>query len=386
MVDSVAPTRADVLRTEGSPQPVTPLLRKPSAPPPLEKIGALRWMHENLFSSPFNSALTVVSVVLLVYWGTDFVQWGILHAVWYTKDHQVCWQATGACWAVVGEKHRPMLFGVYPYQEHWRLVLALIVYVATVTITLTPRCWKRSILVPLWAISGAIMAILMWGGVFGLTYVDSTQWGGLPLTMVLFTGTIVMGFPIAVLLALGRRSELPAVKAICVTLIEAIRGVPLITILFVAVNVFPLFLPEGLEIDKLFRVMVGMAIFFACYQAEVIRGGLQAIPRGQYEAAEALGLGYWQMTRKIILPQALRICLPGIVNHVIAAFKNTSFVLIIGLFDILTATTAVMQDPLWRRFFVEAYLFVALVYFVFCYILSKYSQRMELWLAEGRRF
>jgi general L-amino acid transport system permease protein len=161
--------------------------------------------------------------------------------------------------------------------------------------------------------------------------------------------------------------------------------VPLITILFVAVNVFPLFLPEGMEIDKMLRVVVGMAIFFACYQAEVIRGGLQAIPRGQYEAAEALGLGYWRMTYKIILPQALRICLPGIVNHIIAAFKNTSFVLIIGLFDILTATTAVMQDPLWRRFFVEAYLFVAIVYFIFCFALSKYSQQVERWLSEGRR-
>ena len=169
-------------------------------------------------------------------------------------------------------------------------------------------------------------------------------------------------------------------------IIESLRGVPLITILFVAVNVFPLFLPEGLEFDKLLRVMVGMAIFFACYQAEVIRGGLQAISRGQYEAAESLGLSYWQTTRRIILPQALRICLPGIVNHIIAAFKNTSFVLIVGLFDVLTATTAVMQDPLWRRFFVEAYLFVALVYFVFCYALSKYSQYIERWLSEGKRF
>jgi general L-amino acid transport system permease protein len=231
-----------------------------------------------------------------------------------------------------------------------------------------------------------VTGVMLWGGVFGLTYVDSAQWGGLPLTMVLFTGTVVIGFPIAILLALGRRSQLPAVKAVSVTLIESMRGVPLITILFVAVNVFPLFLPEGLEIDKMLRVVVGMAIFFACYQAEVIRGGLQAIPRGQYEAAEALGLGYWRMMVKIILPQALRICLPGIVNHIIAALKNTSFVLIIGLFDILTATTAVMQDPLWRRFFVEAYLFVAAVYFIFCFALSKYSQRVELWLNEGRRF
>lgn len=355
-------------------------------PPPSEKIGALRWLKQNLFSSPLNSVLSVLAIGLVAYWSAGFIKWGILDAVWYTPDHNVCRQAAGACWAVIAEKHRPMLFGVYPYEEHWRLVVALIVYLSTFAATLTPFCWQRRILIPLWTVSLAIIGVMLWGGVFGLTFVDSSQWGGLPLTMVLFSGTVVIGFPVAVLLALGRRSELPAVKAICVTLIESMRGVPLITILFVAVNVFPLFLPDGMEFNKMLRVVVGMAIFFACYVAEVIRGGLQAIPRGQYEAAEALGLGYWRMTYRIILPQALRICLPGIVNHIIAALKNTSYVLIIGLFDILTATTAVMQDPLWRRFFVEAYLFVAAVYFIFCFVLSKYSQKVEQWLNEGRRF
>jgi general L-amino acid transport system permease protein len=357
-----------------------------SEPPPSEKIGALRWLKQNLFSSPLNSALSVLAIGLVAYWSAGFIKWGILDAVWYTPDHNVCRQAAGACWAVVAEKHRPMLFGVYPYEEHWRLVVALVVYLSTFTATLTPYCWQRRILIPLWTVSLTVIGVMLWGGVFGLTFVDSSQWGGLPLTMVLFSGTVVIGFPVAVLLALGRRSELPAVKAICVTLIESMRGVPLITILFVAVNVFPLFLPDGMEFNKMLRVVVGMAIFFACYVAEVIRGGLQAIPRGQYEAAEALGLGYWRMTYRIILPQALRICLPGIVNHIIAALKNTSYVLIIGLFDILTATTAVMQDPLWRRFFVEAYLFVAAVYFIFCFALSKYSQKVEQWLNEGRRF
>ena len=381
MVDSVAPSQptAPPASTDGS-------TKGKYSPPPVEKIGVLRWLHQNLFSSPFNTILTLIILLLLGSWIPAFIEWGIADAIWYTKDHNDCRAGDGACWAVVAEKHRPMLFGVYPYDEHWRLVVALIVYLGTVCATLTPICWSRKILIPLWACSLTVLGILLWGGVFGLTFVESSQWGGLPLTMVLFTGTIVMGFPIAIFLALGRRSHLPAVKAICVTLIESMRGVPLITILFVAVNVFPLFLPEGLEIDKLLRVMVGMAIFFACYQAEVIRGGLQAIPRGQYEAAEAIGLSYWQMTRKIILPQALRICLPGIVNHVIAALKNTSFVLIIGLFDILTATTAVMQDPLWRRFFIEAYLFVGVVYFIFCFALSKYSQKVEIWLSEGRRF
>ncbi len=361
---------------------------KPSrrSAPPTEKIAVLRWMKENLFSSIPNSILTLLLAGALIAWLPGLIQWAFIDPVWYAANPDVCRNAEGACWAVVAEKHRPMLFGVYPYEEHWRLVIALVVYLGSFTITLFRRFWAWKILVPLWIFAVTTCAIMLWGGVFGLTPVDTTQWGGLPLTMVLFTGTVICGFPIAILLALGRRSHLPLVKAVSVTIIESLRGVPLITILFVAVNVFPLFLPEGLEFDKLLRVMIGMAIFFACYQAEVIRGGLQAIPKGQYEAAEALGLTYWQMTRRIILPQALRICLPGIVNHIIAALKNTSFVLIIGLFDILTATTAVMQDPLWRRFYIEAYLFVAMVYFFFCFVLSKYSQQVERWLNEGRRF
>ncbi len=355
-------------------------------PPPVERIRVLRWARENLASSPFNLLITVVCVLALVYTVPDFIQWAVGSAVFTASSHEVCRAADGACWAVVREKHRPMFFGVYPYEEHWRLLLALLVYIGAVAMTMTPRFWRDTILVPLWLATLAVTLTLLWGGVFGLAEVDSSQWGGLPLTMVLFTGTLVIGFPLAVLLALGRRSDMPAVKATCVIFIESLRGVPLITILFVAVNVFPLFLPQGLEIDKLTRVVVGMAIFFACYEAEVIRGGLQAIPRGQYEAAESLGLSYWQTMRKIILPQALRICLPGIVIHIIAAFKNTSFVLIIGLFDMLTATTSVMQDPVWRRFTVEAYLVVAAVYFIFCYALSKYSQLVERWLSEGRRF
>lgn len=355
-----------------------------SEPPPDESRSAIQWVGANFFGSLGSTLTTLLFAGLLAYYVPGFIKWAVIDAVWFATDHEVCRASEGACWAVIVEKHRPMLFGVYPYDEHWRLVLALALYLSTVLITVQRRFWRASILIPLWGATLVGVGTLLWGGVFGLTFVDTTQWGGLPLTMVLFTGTVVIGMPIAVLLALGRQSKLPLVKAVCVTLIECLRGVPLITILFVAVNVFPLFLPEGLELNKLLRVMVGMAIFFACYQAEVIRGGLQAIPKGQYEAANSLGLSYWHTTSRIILPQALRICLPGMVNHIIAALKNTSFVIIIGLFDILTATTAVMEDPLWRRFFVEAYLVVALIYFIFCFALSKYSQQLEVWLNEGR--
>lgn len=357
-----------------------------SEPPPIEHIPLFDWLRRNFFGS-WGSALTSLCfVALLVYLVPGFIRWAIIDAVWFTKDHEVCRAASGACWAVIGEKHRPMLFGVYPYEEHWRLILALAIYLGAALITVQRRFWHVAVLAPLWIVASVSIGVLLWGGVFGLTFVDTNQWGGLPLTMVLFTGTVVLGMPMAVLLALGRQSKLPLVKAVSVTLIESLRGVPLITILFVAVNVFPLFLPEGLEFNKLLRVMVGMAVFFACYQAEVIRGGLQAISKGQHEAAESLGLTYWHATTRIVLPQALRICLPGMVNHIIAALKNTSFVLIIGLFDVLTATTAVMEDPLWRKFFVEAYMFVALIYFVFCFALSRYSHRVEGWLNEGRRY
>jgi general L-amino acid transport system permease protein len=355
-------------------------------PPPTERIPVLRWIKENLASSYPNAFITGVCLVALFYTVPAFLEWGLIEAKFTADSHEDCRAASGACWAVIEEKHRPMFFGVYPFEEHWRLVLALVIYIGSVAVTMIRRFWSYRILVPMWFFTLASTLTLLWGGTLGLPAVDTSQWGGLPLTMVLFSGTLVVGFPLAILLALGRRSHMPAVKAVSVIFIESLRGVPLITILFVAVNVFPLFLPQGLEFDKLLRVMVGMAVFFACYEAEVIRGGLQAIPRGQYEAAEALGLGYWQTMTRIILPQALRICLPGIVNHVIAAFKNTSFVLIIGLFDMLTATTSVLQDPLWRRFTVEAYLCVGFVYFIFCYALSQYSQQVERWLSEDKRF
>ena len=337
----------------------------------------VNWIKLNLFNSPLNSLITIIIIFSLIKIGPYLLSWFILDAVWIAEMPSLCHTASGACWAVIAEKHRPILFGVYPFDEHWRLVVAILVYLISVGVTLYPKFWQRKLLIPLWIFTISSTLTLMWGGVFGLPYVDSSQWGGLPLTLMLFTGTIVLGFPLAVLLALGRRSHLPGIKVVCVTFIECVRGVPLVTILFVVVNIFPLFMPQGAEIDKLLRVMVGLAVFSACYQAEVVRGGLQAVPPGQYEAAKSLGLNYWHMTFYIILPWALRVSLPGIVNHIIAAFKNTSFVIIIGLFDILTATSAVMEDPLWRQFYIETYLFVAAIYFCFCFALSKYSQNME---------
>lgn len=352
---------------------------------PVAVVSAGKWLRDKLFCSVWQTLLTLIVGFVLVRAGWFLLHWALLDAVWIADGPAACEVAgAGACWAVIAEKHRPMLFGLYPYDQHWRLVWFIAIYLVTVFISLTPRFWNLRLLVPLWIAALVAMAVLMWGGVFGLSYVPTSEWGGLPLTIIMFSGTVLFGLPLAVGLALGRRSPLPVARGVSVVFIEALRGVPLITILFVAVNVFPLFLPAGVEVNKLLRIIVGIAIFFACYQAEVIRGGLQAVPRGQYEAADSLNLTYWQTTWRIILPQAIRIALPAITNHIIAAMKNTSFVIIIGLFDILTATSAVMEDPVWRRFYVEAYLFVASIYFIFGYMLSLYARRVEKWIASGR--
>ncbi|NNG04830.1 MAG: amino acid ABC transporter permease [Inquilinus sp.] len=218
-----------------------------------------------------------------------------------------------------------------------------------------------------------------------ISFVPNTNWGGLPLTLGLSVIGLVVAFPLSLLLALGRRSDMPAVKTICVGFIEIIRGVPLITVLFMASVMFPLFLPTGITIDKLLRAQVAMIIFSAAYLAEVVRGGLQAIPTGQFEAADSLGLGYWQKMRLIILPQALKISIPPMVNTFIGFFKDTSLVIIIGLFDLLGTAKAALTDPAWRGFYKEAYLFVALLYFSFCFFMSRYSQYLEKKLNTGHR-
>ncbi|WP_039058434.1 amino acid ABC transporter permease [Enterobacter sp. Bisph1] len=335
------------------------------------------WLRQHLFSSVLQSVLTLLLLAVLTWVANAILRWAVIDAVGFGASADQCRAATGACWAVIGEKYRPMLFGLYPYEQQWRAALAVLVWFVTVGLSLSPRCWHSRLLWPLWLVSLAVMSLLMSGGVFGLAPVSSADWGGLPLTLLLFSGTVIIGMPVSVMLALGRRSPLPFLRGLSVIFIEGLRGVPLITILFVAVNVFPLFLPAGMEINKLLRVIVGIALFFACYQAEVIRGGLQAVPRGQYEAAAALNLGYWHTTSKIVLPQALRICLPAVTNHIIAAMKNSSFVIIIGLFDVLTATTAVMQDPVWRRYYVETYIFIAGLYLLFGLSLSRYAVWVE---------
>jgi general L-amino acid transport system permease protein len=345
-----------------------------------------RWLRANLFSGPVSAIVTVVLAYLIARAAWGAISWGLVHAVWHAPDGRACTAASGgegACWAFLGVWGRFIVMGRYPYDEQWRPLLVIAVFVVMLLASCDRRLWGRWIAL-VWGLGLVANFVLMLGGVAGLAYVPTELWSGLPLTLILAIVGLAAAFPLAVLLALGRRSTLPAVRALSVGYIEVIRGVPLITVLFMASVMLPLFLPEGTTIDKLLRAQVGFILFYAAYLAEVVRGGLQAIPAGQYEAADALGLGYWRKTRLVILPQALKIAIPPLVNIFIAGFKDTTLVTVIGLFDLISTASNAITDPNWRGFYVEAYGFIAVLYFVFCFFMSRYSQALERSLARSR--
>jgi general L-amino acid transport system permease protein len=336
---------------------------------------SLRWLRENLFGSWVSTAFTLLLIYLLWKGLPPIIDWAFLDAVW-RPDAKACREAEGACWGFIAEKHRFILFGTYPYEQHWRPGLASMILIGLWVFSAIRLFWKWWLLL-VWIFGLAVIGGLMWGGVFGLPYVENERWGGLILTLLLSTFGVAFAFPLSILLALGRRSDMPVIRALCVGYIELIRGVPLISVLFMASVMLPLFLPSGVTIDKMVRAQLAIVMFAAAYLAEVVRGGLQAIPRGQYDAAHALALPYWRRTWLIILPQALRISVPPLVNTLIALFKDTSLVLIIGLFDLLSTVKISLTEPAWNGFGVEAYVFASLVYFVFCYAMSRYSRSFE---------
>lgn len=340
----------------------------------------LRWLRANLFASISSSLVTLVLVGLLVKGLISLVQWGIWDAVWTVpgNDSSACKavRGLGACWAVIPEKYRFILFGTYPFDQQWRPALAVLAFIALFYLSSRRSLWRRG-LVYVWLVALILIGVLMWGGVLGMPFVSQERWGGLPVTLILATFGLAFGFPLGILVALGRRSKLPAIKSLCVLYVELIRGVPLISLLFMSSVMFPLFMPDGFNIDKLLRAQIAIVLFAGAYLAEVIRGGLQAVPRGQHEAADALGLSYWQKNRQIVLPQAIRHVIPPLVNTFIAFFKDTSLVLIIGIFDLLTTAKTAIIDPAWQQFSVEVYIFVAAIYFVFCFAMSRYSRQLE---------
>ncbi len=341
---------------------------------------AIGWLRVNLFASISSTIVTLLLLFVLAKAAAGLVQWAFWNAVWSVpgSDTSACRavHGLGACWAVIPEKLRFILFGTYPFDQQWRPALAMLAFMALFYVS-SRRKWWRKELVLVWAAALSLIGLLMWGGIFGMPFVSQDRWGGLPVTLILATFGLALGFPLGIVVALGRRSKLPAIRSLSVLYVELIRGVPLISLLFMASVMFPLFMPDGVNVDKLLRAQVAFVLFAGAYLAEVIRGGLQAVPRGQHDAADALGLSYWKKNGLIILPQAIRHVIPPLVNTFIAFFKDTSLVLIIGIFDLLTTAKTAIIDPAWQSFSVEVYLFVALIYFAFCFAMSRYSARLE---------
>ncbi len=414
----------------------------PSLDPPANTIGAVGWMKRNLFSSPFNSILTLLGAALLLIVIPPILNWTIFDAVW-SGGSEACKAApTVACWPFVGSWWEFFIYGFYDKSERWRIDIVLwflyawvafivvddetrarrptssilafvigaisVIFVALLLRHGAPTLW---LLVATFLIIGLILwawnlpngrsrigllllfifpiiaYFILGGGVLGLKEISTSQWGGFSLTLVIAITGIVASLPLGILLALGRRSELPALRMVCTLFIEFWRGVPLITVLFMASFMLPLFMPKGVQFDQLIRALIGVALFSSAYMAEVIRGGLQAIPKGQYEGSQSLGLSYWKTMGLIVMPQALKIVIPGIVSTFIGLFKDTTLVLIIGLIDFLNSVQTAFTNPEWSIKSVPytGYVIVAVVFWFHCYGMAWYSKNLEDKLHTGHK-
>jgi len=339
-------------------------------------------VRENLFSDLPNTITTLLLGALLLFALTRGLEWGLLNAVFSTDAEQCrAAQPNGACWGVIAEKYRVILFGRYPFEEQWRPLLSTLLLLGLTIFSAHPRHW-RPWLPSVWLAAIVMVAVLMKGGWFGLTSVDTDLWGGLPLTLLITAVAIGAAFPLAVLIALGRRSRVPLLRSLLNWYVELVRGLPLIPVLFIASFLFPLFMPKGVSIDVLLRVLAAITLFAAAYLAEVVRGGIESVPAGQTEAALALGLTRRQAMAEIVLPQALRVSVPSLVNSAIGLFKDTSLVMVVSMFDLTGALSlALAGDAEWRPFHLEGYLFIGAIYWTGCYSMSRYS----LWIEQRLR-
>lgn len=357
----------------------------PDLPPPLLEVGVIGWMHRNLFSSWLNTILTLVSLYILYITVPPFLDWAIFSANWNAGTSRNDCELDGACWTMVRARFGQFLYGFYPFDQRWRVDLAMILQFASIAWLLIEKLpGKKYAAIALFVVYPIVAYLLLFGGL-GLQVVETRLWGGLFLNLVLGSVGIVASLPIGIVLALGRRSNMPVIRLLCTAFIEFVRGVPLISVLFMASVMLPLFLPEGVTFDKLARAMIGIALFSAAYMAEVVRGGLQAIPKGQYEGAMALGLNYWKMMGLIVLPQALRIVIPGIVSTFIGLFKDTTLVTIIGLFDLLGISQQATRDAEWQGLAKEGYVVTAFGFFIFCFAMARYSIFLERKLHTGHK-
>ncbi|MCI0364448.1 MAG: amino acid ABC transporter permease [Phycisphaerales bacterium] len=362
----------------------TTLAPRPDELPPIRARGPMAWLRHNLFRTWLQSAMTLAMGGLLALAAQPLIAWAILNARTGTTPAS-CAGAEGACWSFVAANFQLFMVGTYPFEQRWRPLSALAVLVVLVVAMAWRRVRRWRPIYAVWALGIGLIYGLLRGGALGLPTVESAQWGGLLLTLILSFTAIAVAFPLGVLLALGRQSRtMPAVKALSIGFIELIRGVPLISVLFLAAIMVPLFLPSGVTVDNLLRAQVGIILFQSAYLAEVVRGGLQAVPGGQDEAARALGLSYALRMRRVILPQALRIVIPALVNQFIIILKDTTLVVVIGMFDLMGIAEVAIRNPTWLGRNFEAYAFVAAIYWVICFSMSRLSLDLERRLKVAR--
>ena len=365
-----------------------------SRKPPVATTGILGWLRMNLFSNWVNSLISLFVLYILFQFIPWILNWTVFAADFKYNfngeeiiNREMCSRVLdpetgGACWAIIYVRFYQFMYGFYPREEVWRVNLSYIMLAIAIVPLLFDRFPFRKHFLKFTYVFPIIAFFLLNGGL-GLEPVSTNKWGGLLVTLVLGCTGIALAFPLGIVLALGRRSNLPVISMMCTLFIEFIRGVPLITLLFFGMVMLPLFLPEGINMDGLARVLVAVTLFQAAYMAEVIRGGLQAIPQGQYEAARSIGLSYWQMNRKVVLPQAIRISIPSIVNTSIGLFKDTTLVIIVGLLDLLGIGRGALADTTWLGLAYEVYFFVSLVFFIFTFGMSRYSLYLEKKLKTG---
>ncbi len=341
-------------------------------------------LNKNINSSNFNAFLTLLILFIIIKAISPLINWLILDANFVGSSKDDC-TGNGACWVFIKVWFNRLMYGLYPDVEQWRVNSAFILLFTLVGIAFfVPQKIKKYFIIFLLFVYPFIGIKLLSGGSFGLVYVETAAWGGLSLTFIISAFAILFCFPIGVFLALGRRSSLPAIRYISIGFIELWRGVPLITVLFMAAVMFPMFLPDGTFIDKLIRVLIAITLFEAAYMAEVVRGGLQALPKGQYEAAKSLGMGYWRMNILIILPQALKLVIPGIANTLLALVKDTPLIFVVGLMELAGMIGLAKTNPKWLGMAMEGYVFAGLVFWVICYAMSRYSQNLEKKLSTER--
>ena len=341
-------------------------------------------LNKNINSNNFNAILTLLTLFIIIKSISPLINWFFLDANFIGNSKEDC-TGEGACWVFIKVWFRRLIYGMYPDPEQWRINTAFLLLFTLVGITFFASAKiKKYFILFLIFVYPFIGIKLIGGGNFGLTYVETAAWGGLSLTFIISAFAIIFCFPIGVFLALGRRSDLPAIKYISIGFIELWRGVPLITVLFMAAVMFPMFLPDGTFVDKLIRVLIAITLFEAAYMAEVVRGGLQALPKGQYEAAKSLGMGYWRMNTLIILPQALKLVIPGIANTLLALVKDTPLIFVVGLMELAGMIGLAKTNPKWLGMAMEGYVFAGLVFWIICYAMSRYSQNLEKKLSTER--